>query len=237
MNVANSIPSAEIGLDQIDQLLQHWIASGRRVVHEADSKRILAMAGLPVPGSPGEGPAVVKFCADDALHKSELGLVALDVSAKDVAEQERILQDRARRAGLADGKVLVESMVGGALMEWFVGCRTDATFGPVVVIGAGGIYAELLGAPEIRMAPLSARDAEQALRSHAAFPIINGARGKEPADIAEFAKLISDISEFFYRRSHLVAELDLNPVMVRSRSMKPGLVIADASLILQKQAE
>ncbi|MFA5490019.1 MAG: acetate--CoA ligase family protein [Candidimonas sp.] len=237
MNALNSMPSVKAGPDQIDQQLLRWMESGRRIVHEADSKRILAMAGLPVPGGPDDGRAVVKFCADDALHKSELGLVALSVPVGDVPEQQRVLQDRARRAGLAGGEVLVESMVEGALMEWFVGCRTDATFGPVVVIGAGGIYAELLGAPEIRMAPLSSRDAEQALRSHKAFPIINGARGKEPADIAEFAKLISGISEFFYRRSHLVAELDLNPVMVCSRGATPNLVIADASLILQKRAE
>jgi len=220
--------------DEIDRLLQHWIGNGRRVVHEADSKRILAMAGFAVPGAAQDGPAVVKLCADEVLHKSELGLVALNVEQGNLGEVQRDLLVRSHRAGIADGELLVESMVDDVLMEWFVGCRTDHTFGPIVVVGAGGIYAELMGEPAIRMAPLPAADAERALRAHKAFPIIDGARGKEPADIGAFAKLIADISEFFYRRSHLIAELDLNPVMVRSHRLQPGMVIADASLILQK---
>ncbi|AUL13959.1 hypothetical protein B7P02_03220 [Bordetella bronchiseptica] len=234
MSTAISMAGAGTKLDEIDLLLQQWIDAGRQVVHEADSKRILAMAGFPLPGEACGGPAVVKLCADEALHKSELGLVALDVAPGDVERARRELQERSRRAGVAGGEVLVESMVGDVLMEWFVGCRTDHTFGPVVVVGAGGIYAELLGAPEIRMAPLSARDAERALRHHKAFPIIDGARGREPADIGAFARLIADVSEFYYRRSHLIAELDLNPVMVRGRHLDPGMVVADASIILQK---
>lgn len=236
MNAAHSALRAEIPMNEIDDLLQSWIDSGRRVVHEADSKRILDMAGLPVPGRPAQSSAVVKFCADNMLHKSELDLVALNVPLEKVPEHQDLVQKRARSAGLSEGVVLVEAMIEGALMEWFVGCRNDHTFGPVIAIGAGGIYAEFLGVPEIRMAPLSRREAEQALRSHKAFPIINGARGKEPADIPAFARLISEISDFFYRRSHLIAELDLNPVMVRSRSTRPNLVIADASIILQKPA-
>jgi len=228
--------SNDAASNEIDLLLQQWISSGRRTVHEADSKRILAMAGFPVPGEFRDGPAVVKLCSDNALHKSELGLVALNVAAPDLEQARHDLRERSRRAGIADGEILVESMVSDVLMEWFVGCRTDNTFGPVVVMGAGGIYAELLGAPEIRMAPLPTHEAELALRSHKAFPIIEGARGKEPGDIDAFASLIADISEFFYQRSHLIAELDLNPVMVRSRRLTPNLVIADASIILQGQS-
>jgi len=226
----------DVATDEIDQLLRQWINDGRHVVHEADSKRLLAKAGFVVPGNSGDGPAVVKLCADQALHKSELGLVILNVDPENIESARRDLRQRSSQAGVGDGEILIESMVGDVLLEWFVGCRTDATFGPVVVVGVGGIYAELLGAPEIRMAPVSTRDAELALRNHKAFPIIDGARGKEPADIAAFARLIADISEFFYRRSHLIAELDLNPIMVRSRSMAPGLVIADASIILQRQS-
>lgn len=234
MSAANLRASVNAEHDEIDQLLQSWMLRRRSIINEADSKRILAKAGFPVPGGSQKGAAAVKFCADGALHKSELGLVALDVAPNDIEQQMQNLHKRSREAGLTDGEILVESMITGALMEWFVGCRVDDTFGPIVVIGAGGIYAELLGEPEIRTAPLSCSDAELALKHHRAFSIINGARGKEPADIRAFAKLISDISEFFYRRSHIIAELDLNPIMVRGERTTPNLVIADASIILQR---
>ena len=106
--------------------------------------------------------------------------MALDVAPGDVERTRRELQERSRRAGVAGGEVLVRSMVGDVLMEWFVGCRTDHTFGPVVVVGAGGIYAELLGALRSAWRRCQRAMPSARLRHHKAFPIIDGARAGSP---------------------------------------------------------
>ncbi len=213
-------------------MLAQWRAAGRRQVDELDSKRALAAAGLPVPGRDPSRLSVVKFCSDAAMHKSEYGLVQLRIEPDDVARATRDVIGRAQAANLRDGQVLVEEMVTDALLEWFIGCRRDATFGPVVVLGVGGLYAELFGDPVIRLAPLDEADALAAIRSHRAFPVIDGARGKPKADLRAFAALLSRVSTFFDAVHDLVAEVDLNPVLVRPASSAPGVVIADASLVL-----
>lgn len=217
---------------EVREILAQWRGAGRRQVNEFDSKRALSAAGLPVPGRDPSRLSVVKFCSDAAMHKSEYGLVQLRVASADVEGAMREVACRAEAAGLRDGQVLVEEMVTDTLLEWFIGCRSDATFGPVVVLGVGGIYAELFGNPVIRLAPLDEVDAMAAIRSHRAFPIIDGARGKPKADLRAFAALVSRVSEFFYAVHDLVAEIDLNPVLVRPAASVPGVVIADASLVL-----
>jgi hypothetical protein len=220
------------GLAAARQTLQAWRAAGRRQIHEADSKRVLAAMGLPLPAGGSGGLSVVKYCCDAAMHKSEQGLVRLNVSPASVEAEARAMQQRARDAGLAGGEVLVEEMVQGGLLEWFVGCRNDATFGPIVVIGAGGIYAELFGRAVIRLAPLDDAEAEAAIRSHRAFAVIDGARGKPRADLAHFARTAAAVSRFYAGVSDLVAELDLNPVIVRPGGQDHSVVIADASIVL-----
>ncbi len=224
-------PDAD-ALAAVRRTLQGWRAEGRRQIHEADSKRVLAAMGLPLPARGGVGLSVVKYCCDAAMHKSEQGLVHLSVPQDEVEVRVRAMQQRADDAGFAGGEVLVEDMVQGGLLEWFVGCRHDATFGPVVVVGAGGIYAELFGRAVIRLAPLDEAEAEAAIRAHKAFAIIDGARGKPRADLAHFARTVASVSQFYAGVSDLVAELDLNPVIVLPGGQDNSVVIADASIVL-----
>ena len=220
-------------LPAVRQRLQEWRARGRRQVHEADSKYILAAAGLPVPLAGAQRTSVVKYCCDEAMHKSEFGFVQLRVDAADVQAVSDSMRQRASAAGLPGGVVLVEEMVTDGLLEWFVGCRSDSTFGPIVVLGIGGIYAELFGSPEIRLAPLTAEEAESAIRAHRAFAVIDGARGKPKADLAHFAATVAAISQFYWDTHDLISELDMNPVIVRPAGEVPGVVIADASITLR----
>lgn len=219
-------------LTAVRRTLQAWHAAGRRQIHEADSKRVLAAMDLPLPTRGGAGLSVVKYCCDAAMHKSEQGLVHLNVAQNELEARMRAMQQRAGDAGFTGGEVLVEEMVQGGLLEWFVGCRNDATFGPIVVIGAGGIYAELFGRAVIRLAPLDASEAEAAIRAHRAFAVIDGARGKPRADLAHFARTVAAVSRFYAGLSDLVAELDLNPVIVRPGGQDNSVVIADASIVL-----
>lgn len=221
-------------LPTVRQRLQQWRACGRRQVHEADSKRILAAAGLPVPPAGAQGvSSVVKYCCDEAMHKSEFGFVQLRVDTANIQAASDSMRQRGKAAGLPDGEVLVEEMVTDGLLEWFVGCRSDSTFGPIVVLGIGGIYADLFGSPEIRLAPLTDREAEAAIRAHRAFAVIDGARGKPKADLAHFAATVASISRFYWDMHDLVGELDMNPVIVRPAGAIPSVVIADASITLR----
>lgn len=223
----NNMPATRAS--SVRQKLRAWRDAGRRQINEADSKEAIALAGLPVPAQ-GDGPLfVVKYCCDEALHKTELGLVRLHVPASELDTVRRDMHVRAAQAGLQGGTVLVEQQVEGALMEWFVGCRCDSAFGPVIVLGAGGIYAELFGDPVIRMSPIDEVEAAAALRRHKAFAIIDGARGKPRADIGQFAATVAALSQFHWEHRDLIAEIDLNPVIVTPRAA----VIADATIVLQ----
>ncbi|MCC7272271.1 MAG: acetate--CoA ligase family protein [Alphaproteobacteria bacterium] len=208
------------------ELLTRWRGQGRRTVHEADAKRLLALAGIVLPGPAGAGPSVVKWCHDDFPHKSDHGLVRLGVAAGDV---DRVAGEMAARA--PGGTALVERMVTGAVAEWIVGCRRDRTFGPIVVTGPGGVLVELLDASEIRLAPADAATAEAMLATVRGGRMLDGFRGRPAGDRAALAALIARLSALFAAHADLVEEIEINPVMVLPRG--EGVVAADALIVLR----
>lgn len=220
-------------LEEIRCLLAQWRNAGRRQVNEADSKRLLALAGLVLPSAPREGGlAVVKLCADSHLHKTEHGLLRLGVTLQRIDETASELRAQADRLGIGEAPILVEEMADDGLLEWLIGCRNDRNMGPVVVLGVGGIYAELFATAQIRMAPVSQEEAAEMVRGHPAFPIIDGARGRPRADLTQFAELISVVSHLFAACCDLISELDLNPVLVRPAGARDGAVILDAAFVM-----
>jgi acyl-CoA synthetase (NDP forming) len=108
-------------------------------------------------------------------------------------------------------------------LEAFVGARRDPTFGPVVVVGLGGIYVEVLREVTLRLAPLGREEARAAILGARWSPLLRGARGQKPHDVNALADVL-------HRVSRLAAELeleslDLNPVMVGDEGR--GVAIAD----------
>lgn len=229
-----SVPAGDAAWQPLRDLLQAWRAAGRIQVNEFDSKRVLGRAGLPLPAAPSPGAnAVVKLCADSHLHKTEFDLLRLRVPFERIETIGAELRARGDQLGIADAALLYEAMVDDGLLEWFVGCKDDAQMGPIIVLGVGGIYAELFGAPLIRMAPLSVADAQALIRSHPAYPIIAGARKRPPADLQGFAAIVASASELFVAVADLVDEIDLNPIIVRPAGSGPAAVIADAAIVLK----
>lgn len=211
--------------------VQGWVNAGRKVVHEADAKALLADLGIPVPErDPAEGPLVVKLCHDDYPHKSDHGLVKLNVSPQDAPAIAAEMS-----ANVPGGVPLVEAMEKNSVAEWIVGCKIDATFGPIVLAGPGGVLVELLDAGEIRLAPATPETAAQMLGSGAGAKLLAGMRGAPAADSAALADLISKISVFFAENSDLISEIEVNPVMVRADGA--GLVAADALIILREDTQ
>jgi len=212
----------------VREKLENWVNAGRKVVHEADAKALLGDLGIPVPErDPSQGPLVVKLCHDDYPHKSDHGLVKLNVSVQDAPSIATEMS-----AKVPGGVPLVEAMEKQSVAEWIVGCRIDATFGPIVLAGPGGVLVELLDAGEIRLAPATPDSAAQMLNSGAGAKLLAGMRGAPAADSAALADLISKISLFFAENADLISEIEVNPVMVRADGA--GLVAADALIILRE---
>jgi acyl-CoA synthetase (NDP forming) len=111
--------------------------------------------------------------------------------------------------------------------ELLVGARQDPRFGPVVVVGAGGIYAEMLRDTAVALAPIDAAAAGTLLRSLACAPLLEGARGRPPLDLAAAAEAVAALSRFAAAHPE-VAEVEVNPLLVRSE----GAVGLDARIVL-----
>ena len=213
---------------------------------ELDSLAFLRAAGIPVvealsAADPADaaaiargrdGPFVVKLDAVGLAHKSDLGGVRLGLpGATEVEAAAADLLELGRRAGLDVRGVLVEPMVPAGL-ELIVGLSRDPQFGPAVVVGFGGVFAEVLDDVAIRIAPVDHATALAMLASLRGAPLLDGARGRPAVDRAALADLIVAVGRLGWERPDVVA-VDLNPVIVTGA----GPVGVDALVILDGPAD
>ena len=220
-------PRDGVGGVDVRRRLEEWARAGRRVVNEADTKDILAAIGIPIPARDGhEAPFAVKLASDNYPHKSEHGLVHLNVFGPDVEELARRLQQVDQT-----GRVLVEQMVRDGVCEWIVGCKHDATFGPIVLSGLGGIFVELLDQVEIRLAPVARNTALAMVAAGHGRRLLGGLRGKPAGDAAALADALVTLSRFYAEHRDLVDEIEINPMIVRPEGK--GVIAADALLVLK----
>ncbi|PPA72589.1 6-carboxyhexanoate--CoA ligase [Achromobacter spanius] len=176
-------------------------------------------------------PVVLKIASEDVAHKTEAGGVALDVAdAQAVREAHaRILANVARHApGARIDGVLVAPMLRGGT-EMIAGVSQDPVFGPIVMVGMGGIYAEVLNDVAVQTAPVTEDEALAMIRSLKMFPILDGARGRPKADVQAAARSVARLSEFAYRHRDDIADIDMNPILVRPEGQ--GVVVLDALMI------
>ncbi|MET4577023.1 acetate--CoA ligase family protein [Ottowia thiooxydans] len=176
-------------------------------------------------------PVVLKIASEDIPHKTEIGGVALNLrSEQEVREAyERIManvQEHAPKARV-DG-VLVASMAQGGV-ELIAGVSRDPVFGPVVMVGLGGVYAEILKDVSVQVAPVTEAEALRMLQSLKMYPLLDGARGQPKADVAAAAKTVALLSEFACQYAGNVGEIDMNPVLVKPQGQ--GVEVLDALMI------
>lgn len=176
-------------------------------------------------------PVVLKIASEDVAHKTEAGGVMLNVAnAQAVRDAHaRILANVARHAPAAriDGVLVAPMLQGG--MEMIAGVSQDPVFGPIVMVGMGGIYAEVLNDVAVQAAPVTEDEALAMIRSLKMFPILDGARGQAKADIAAAARSVARLSEFAFRHRDDVSDIDMNPILVRPQGQ--GVVVLDALMI------
>jgi acyl-CoA synthetase (NDP forming) len=180
-------------------------------------------------------PVVMKVSSPDLLHKSDLGLVRVGVaSAKDVRAAYTELMSKALRAGgkgvRIDG-VLVSELVRGGV-ETVVGISQDALFGPVVMVGLGGIFVEVLGDVTFRVPPFGEDQAATMLTELAGEKLLDGVRGAKPADRDALVDVIMKVQRLAMDLADEIGELDVNPLVVRPR----GAVALDALIVRKESA-
>jgi acyl-CoA synthetase (NDP forming) len=217
------------------------LAPGKdRFLNEAQSLALLAAHGLPVvqhrvcqtaaqaSAALRElgAPVAVKACSTDVPHKSEPGLVELNVFNENLMEgifesQKQKLQNLGARF---EG-ILVARM-RNARREMMVGARVDPVFGPVVIVGDGGKYVEALQDLAVLMPPFDAAEVREALRGLRIAPILAGVRGEPPLDVDALAAVAAGVGRLIRAARGGIASIDLNPVMVGAAG--EGAVIVDA---------
>ncbi len=180
-----------------------------------------AFASLEQAGDVGEEmgyPLVAKVVSPDVLHKSDVGGVKLGIrSREDILETVEQFRAKMKRIGAHLEGVLLQREVRGGI-EAFVGVTTDATFGPLILCGLGGVQVELLRDISFRLPPVSQKAAEDMIQSLKSAALLDGYRGAPAGDKEALANVITRISAMVEIIPEL-SELDLNPVKV----LAPGL--------------
>jgi acyl-CoA synthetase (NDP forming) len=225
-------------------IIKKALAQGRTALNEHESKQLLAAYGVPVvqeavardalqavelAHSLGY-PVVLKALGSTLLHKTERGLVHLNLSTK--AAVERAVHAIARGAGDELEGILVQPMLTGK-REFVAGLSRDAVFGPVVMFGVGGIFTEALGDYSLRIAPLSTYDAREQISEIKAQRLLGAFRGEQAPEIEVLVSTLLGLSQLAFEHPE-VAEVDINPLIVASSG---EVRAADALVVLGPPAQ
>jgi acetyltransferase len=218
---------------------------GGVTLNEHESKTLLAAAGVPVTrdvvltqnaacGTMDIGyPIVAKVLSRDIPHKSEVGGVRVgiaDAAALNVAVEDLIAG--ARRAAphaRIDGVLACEMVPDG--VEMLVGVVNDACFGPVVALGLGGVFTEVLHDVTHRVAPFGIASAHAMIGQLKGRAILEGARGKPRCDMDALARALARISHLAWQLRDRMVELDVNPLIVRP--VGKGAIATVAMVVLR----
>lgn len=175
-------------------------------------------------------PLIAKISSKDILHKTDVGGVAANLrTEEDVAKAyDDILKNVAAKApGAAiDGVLLQQFLPAGD--EFIVGALRDPSFGPLIMVGLGGIYTELFRDVAFRIGPVPRAQAYAMLEELNAWKLLLGMRGKAQSDIDALAETIVRVSALMCACPD-IAELDMNPVMVSPE----GTIVVDAKIVLK----
>jgi acyl-CoA synthetase (NDP forming) len=193
--------------------------ASRQFLNEAESLAMLAKAGIPVVehrlcAREEEMPAgelVLKACSRDLPHKSDHGLVV--ISPADPKAEFRRLRERVLALGATFEGVIAARRARG-FRELALGARIDAAFGPVVLVGDGGIYLEALKDFRLLLPPFSEEDVLRKLGELRIAPLLGALRGQPARDVRAFARMAVRLGEAIVAWDGAVASVDINPVAV-----------------------
>jgi len=202
---------------------------GRTNLLEEEGLEILSAYGFPLPKSilaktEDEAveaankigyPTVMKIASPQIVHKSDAGGVKVNLSSdKEVRDAFKVIVDNAKKydsKAEIKGVLIVEMVKGGK--EMIIGSKLEPGFGPVVMLGMGGIYVEILKDVTFRLAPFTDQEADDMISSIKTKKLLEGVRGEKPSDVEKLSECIQRLSQLVtdFRE---IKELDMNPVLV-----------------------
>jgi len=215
------------------------MGQGGKTLSEFESTRLLAGFGIPTAkgilaqnleevkkaaASIGY-PVVLKACSPEVSHKTESGLVAVDL--RNEADLELAFQKISGSSPAKGGGFLVQEMIKGE-RELVVGMIRDPQFGPCVMFGLGGIFTEILGDVTFRPAPLSKADAAEMMREIKGNKILGAVRGMPAVDADSLIQCLMAVGRIGMEREEIQA-IDVNPLIIQGS--KP--VAVDALVVLK----
>lgn len=214
------------------EILDRAVREKRDSLLEEEGQQILQAYGLPLPKSKlaknaaeaAEAakiigfPVVMKIVSPQITHKSDAGGVRINLS--DEAEVEAAFAEIAANARKYDAKAdingcLVVEMVRGG-KEIIIGCKQEPGMGPMLMLGMGGIYVEILKDVTFRLAPVTAQEARGMIDSIKTKKLLEGVRGENPSDLDGLAECIQRVSQMVTENER-IRELDMNPVLVMEK--------------------
>lgn len=164
-------------------------------------------------------PVALKIASPDIVHKTEAGGIALDIKEEPElrASFRRILASvrKFKPSARIDG-ILVEEMCPGH--ELIVGASRDAQFGPVVMLGTGGIYVEIFKDVTFRIAPIEKKDASEMIKEIKGYAILKGVRGEKPISFSALEKVLLAVSSLVYK-DEKIQQLDINPLFAGQKAV------------------
>ncbi len=237
-----ALPAPETGRQA--ELLKPLMPGGRgRSLTEVEAKEVLARWGIDIPlgemvhtfeqasaAADKIGyPVVLKAVSVEIAHKTEAGAIKLGLrNAAELGEAwEEIRRNPALKApGVSLAGYLVEEMLPVQL-EMIAGARSDPLFGPLMLLGFGGIHVELFQDLAMRLAPLEPEQVRQMLGELKSAPLLSGFRGAAPVDTSALAKMVSRFSYFAAALNGAYREMEINPLVI----CPGGRVVAADALI------
>lgn len=229
--------------------VEDYIHSTQSVLTEYTSKKVLTAYGIPctlevlcksveeaIHAAKDIGyPVVLKVISPQIQHKTEAGIIKLNVKNEDAvkrAYKELLKNARAYDSSISIDGVLCQKMIEGAVVEAIVGILMDPYFGPSVVFGLGGIMVEIIKDRALGIPPLSHREALEMINKTRGSKLLTGFRGSPPADIDALADTLIRIGRLATDWPDRIKALDINPLLVMPEGQ--GVVAVDALLELKK---
>ena len=232
-NPPGKITKFTVKKDKVKKILDNAKKEKRNALLEEEGQEILRAYGFPLPASKLAKtkkeavtaskkigyPVVLKIASPQIIHKSDAGGVKVNLqNAKDVENAfNTIIKNAKKYDKKADIKgVLVVEMVKGG-KEMIIGSKLEPGFGPVVMLGMGGIYVEVLKDVTFKLAPMTNIEADDMISSIKTKKILEGVRGEKPSDINKLSECIQRLSQLVSDFNE-IKELDMNPVLVMEKN-------------------
>jgi 4-hydroxybutyryl-CoA synthetase (ADP-forming) len=227
-----NISKFDVDKAKVSKLFHKVKEEGRTNLLEEEGLEILSAYGFPLPKSilaktEDEAveaankigyPTVMKIASPQIVHKSDAGGVKVNLSSdKEVRDAFKVIVDNAKKydsKAEIKGVLIVEMVKGGK--EMIIGSKLEPGFGPVVMLGMGGIYVEILKDVTFRLAPFTDQEANDMISSIKTKKLLEGVRGEKPSDVGKLSECIQRLSQLVtdFRE---IKELDMNPVLVMEK--------------------